>query len=771
MTARPSALSRGEARVVSIALTHRRTIGATLFLTAAVLVVTIVEQVGVDVPIVRETLAFVYLTFVPGYLLYRLLGISPKYRSEAILYTVGLSLTSLMVIGVVVNFGLRAAGFAQPISELTVVVSVALVVLLIGAMLNPAESSTRTIRINLDDLWSPLSLSLALLPFVGIFGGLALTWYDTNLVLLGLYAVVAVIPLLAIRGWIPTRYYPAVLWAVGLSLLFQNTLSGQYLGWGDQPKEALLALEVLRSGFWTPEAAPAFGSKYAMLRIVILHPVYTLFTDLKLVWVFKLIHPLLFSLTPLALYGAYRRIVAERTAFLSVYFYMSLFSFYIVLSRNTRTATALLFLSLLAVLVADAELSPVNRKVLSLVFVASIVVSHYGVSYIVLSALVATVLATRLTQTLSDRQIGGKAIARDYGRALVTTATFVVFYAVVTFGWYIYASPNSKAFNLLVGFGQSFTSRLSEFYTSPGSTSASTRYVVTDFTSTTLESIKIYNIVLGALIVVGVGMTLLRFYKGRDDDAGVEFDKEYLAYSTVFLGMFVVTFLPVERFNTARTYPTTLIFFAPFLIVGIAEVTRLIERLAGGILDRFDGPEISIDRGQVHGVAAVVIIGYLLLNIGFVSATVTHEYSTNALVEKDRIMDDGAPVEKAYFYKQYPTEYGVESTVWLQRNAASNSSLYLGGWPGGLRGAVGYESVTESTERNPTLRGKRITREAVNQSLGEGYVYFSAYSVIGNVIRLPSGHFGYSWLFTDDVEEAWSDKNRIYTNGGSEVYR
>lgn len=92
--------------------------------------------------------------------------------------------------------------------------------------------------------------------------------------------------------------------------------------WGDQPKGAALALDVLRTGFWRPGLAPALGAKYTMLRIVIFYPIYAPFTELQLVWVFKLAHPLLFSVTPVALYEAYRRNTSDRVAFLLTYLFI-----------------------------------------------------------------------------------------------------------------------------------------------------------------------------------------------------------------------------------------------------------------------------------------------------------------------------------------------------------------------------------------------------------------------------------------------------------------
>lgn len=76
-----------------------------------------------------------------------------------------------------------------------------------------------------------------------------------------------------------------------------------------------------------------------MLQIVVLHPVYALVTGLDLVWVFKLVHPLVFSLTPVVLYWTSRKFTDDRVAFLSAFLWMALFSFFIVLSRNTRTST------------------------------------------------------------------------------------------------------------------------------------------------------------------------------------------------------------------------------------------------------------------------------------------------------------------------------------------------------------------------------------------------------------------------------------------------
>ncbi|WP_137285806.1 DUF2206 domain-containing protein [Halorussus salinisoli] len=737
-----SVLGPNPPHVISVEVSPQRVAQLTLVLQTTILATVFIERTGRDLPIVRELVTFLYLTFVPGYLLLHVVGVSAANYTESLVYTVGLSLMSLMAIGALANFGLRFVGVAHPFREIPMILAVIGAITLLLVLYYRSADGTHVVHFDLGPLRSPLGLGLALLPFLAIYGGLLLTRFDVNLLLLVLYGSIASIPVLIIYEKVPYRLFPVVVWVIAVSLLLQNTLTGQYLAWGDQPKEATIALYVLQTGVWDPALAPAWGSKFAMLRIVILHPLYALFTGLKMVWVFKFIHPLLFSVMPVALYHAYRRFITEKSAFLSAYLFISLFSFFIVLSRNTRTATALFFLALVALLVADDDLSGIRRKFLMILFGTGIVVSHYGVSYMILFGLVTTIGLLSVIKAITGR-----------GRQKTTTASYVLLYTVITFTWYMYASPRSKAFSLIIGFGEHFFTRLSEFLIS-SEASATTRYVTTDFHSVTLDLLKIFNLVIGVIIVIGLTSRYWMLY--RDDE--LSFSTEYLAYASVFLGIFAVTFLPVERFNTARTFPTTLLFFAPFFVIGVRNLWNFFSRT-------------GVRRTRaVQYVSALLIVFYFLLNVGFISATVTHEYSPNAFVEKERIMEHGHPVEKVYFYKQYPTEYAVRSTDWFESNFQSDSTVHMSSWPGTFRGAIGYEPFTGSLERHIDVNHEPITRRGLaSGSLGEGYVYLNGFNVIGNVIRFPSGHFGFDYVYTSDVNSAWSEKNRIYTNGGSTV--
>lgn len=727
----------------SIHLTTRHIAGSILVLQTLLIASVSLSWLGYDSGVIRPVLSFIYLTFVPGFLVLRLAGVVFDDFAEWVVYATGVSLTTLMFIGVFVNFVFLPIT-PRPLT-FTVPALSAIGLVLLALYFHRVEEDM-TIHIPVREMLSPIMLGLTLLPFIGVYGALVLTRFSNNTLLLTLYALIAIVPLLALGGLIPRRFFPYALWAVSASLLLQNALTGQFLAWGDQVKEATLVMNVLRTGVWLPENGIAFGNKFSMLRIVILHPIYVLFTDLQIVWIFKVIHPLLFSVTPVALYLAYRNYVSDQGAFLSAYLFMSLFSFFIVLSRSTRTATALFFLALIVLLISGTSLEEHHMKLLAILFVSSIVVSHYGISYMVFIAIVIAYPLVRLLRHVGSNQAQ---------RRSFTSLPFVSLYTVCLFAWYIYASPRAKTFHLLIGFADHFMNELyTTFITSPETTSASIRYATSNFSSTVIDVLRFYNIAIGIVIVIGLTLTISRLYQEQSKS-----ETEHIAYAVVFLAVFGLTFLPVERFNTARTFPTTLMFFAPFFVVGVRELGRQSSQWI----------PVEFSRVQLHHVAAIFIAGYFLLNVGFVSATVVHEYSPNALVEKDRIMDDGHPREKEYFYKQYPTVYGITSNDWLRSKSVAHSTVYSSNWPGNPRGAVGYHALEASEGNHVQLQVQPIP---VNRTLGPGYVYLGTYShpAYGNIVSLPADHFGFEWIHTSRVNKQWSEKDKIYTNGGSTIY-
>jgi uncharacterized membrane protein len=209
------------------------------------------------------------------------------------------------------------------------------------------RSDAREIEIDaiVDTVWRSWILGLLSVPFVAILGARLVTRFGNNSLILTVLTLLGLIAVAAYVGYLPERFFPLAIWTIAVSLLLHNSVLTHVLAW-DAPKELALAANVIYNGVWDPNVIVRGESiKNAMLRIVLLHPIYAVLSDLSLLWEFKTVAPILFSLAPVAFYKSYQAVVSRRDAFIAALLPMSFFSFFTVLSWNSRTSGALLFLS------------------------------------------------------------------------------------------------------------------------------------------------------------------------------------------------------------------------------------------------------------------------------------------------------------------------------------------------------------------------------------------------------------------------------------------
>ena len=353
------------------------------------------NALGVSIPIVQPLIGFIYLTFVPGILLLTALRLRNLDIVEIALYAVGLSIAIVLSIGLVANIVFNASNTIKPFSFLAVTSSVSFVVLLLcavayfrnrtqghvsytpgsGKRLAPKPLSPPKCR----SLWTP-TLFLCIIPFIAVFSTYLVNNYNVNAGQLLLWLLLGVVVLLiAFDKVIPSKLYPLAVFVIALSLLFQQTLISAWLTGADIQTEWSLANSVLNTGVWNP----SFLAQYnGMLSVVALAPIYSLISSLDLVWVFKIVYPVIFALVPVGLYQIFRRQLNDKVAFLSCFFFMSFAPFYVQLPTLARQEVAELFFVLLILLLVSKEMNQRIQSALFIVFGLSLVVSHYGLSYI-----------------------------------------------------------------------------------------------------------------------------------------------------------------------------------------------------------------------------------------------------------------------------------------------------------------------------------------------------------------------------------------------------
>jgi len=102
---------------------------------------------------------------------------------------------------------------------------------------------------------------------------------------------------------------------------------------------------VITNGFWDSSIPNSIN---AMPAITIIIPVLSETHKISLVWVYKLIVPILSAFIPVTLYCAYKDIGNnDKIAFLSTFFLTSMFFYFCWVSVTMKLMSGTLFLSLL----------------------------------------------------------------------------------------------------------------------------------------------------------------------------------------------------------------------------------------------------------------------------------------------------------------------------------------------------------------------------------------------------------------------------------------
>ena len=70
--------------------------------------------VVLNIPVARQVIGFVYVSFIPGFLVLKILRLNPKSRTNTVLLSVGLSIAFLMFIGLAVNELYPILGVSKP---------------------------------------------------------------------------------------------------------------------------------------------------------------------------------------------------------------------------------------------------------------------------------------------------------------------------------------------------------------------------------------------------------------------------------------------------------------------------------------------------------------------------------------------------------------------------------------------------------------------------------------------------------------------------------
>jgi uncharacterized membrane protein len=696
------------------------------------------DLMGMDIPILRQVVGFVYLTFVPGIILLRLLKIHRLGSVETVLLSTGLSISFLMFTGFFLNTILSFLRISSPLSFWHVLIFITGLVTLLSIL------SYKTDKFYLDES-SPFKISrsalyLILLPTLSILGTYFINFQNNNIVLMILVILVALIPLLVVLNKIPSELYPLALFVISLSLLFGYSLISMYLTGWDIQQEYYYHKMVVNSGFWNPEI---WSNLNAMLSIVILPALYSYFLKMDGAWVFKIVYPIIFSMIPVGLYRIYhRQINSDKTAFLSVFFFMSFETFFTEMLSLARQQIAELFFVLIFFLTVNNTLNKNTRNLLLIIFSASLVTSHYGLSYIYMIFIIFIYL-------FSIDLVKSSKIQRlklpEFNLNKSTLYYFVGFYIIFTLLWYMNVSSSSN-FNNIVNIGGHISNTIITDFFNPDTRNTDTLMAIglkdPKFVSLGREVHIALQFITQFFIILGVLKIII-------DREFLKIKAEYFYLCIASFGILLLSIiLPnfAASLNISRLYHITLFALSPLFVIGglfVMQKSIKFFKIKNGI-------EISY-MILILG----VMIPYFLFNSGIVYE-ITKDVPNSMFLGMERMRSDNKT--KVDFYSMYIPEQDVFSARWYYENKNADERIYAD-YDSLHYVLVSYGMVLPST-------GVQILRNIPRIIPLKYYLYLRKLNVCDDTILV-----GYRLrVNTSVISPLISNSMKVYSNGCGEIY-
>jgi len=745
-----------------------------LWLVLAILVAILgligLATLGFDIPGLRQIAGFVFLTFIPGILILRILRVHNISIIEALVYSVGLSLASVMFIGALINFALPFIGISKPIlpAPVTAALAVFTLILMPVAYIRDRDFPRTEKRAPAKRLQLPSILFLVFLLLLTVLGVVVIDAYQNNVILLiTMLAIAGTVGLAAFGKFIQAEVYPLAIFIIGLCLLYQTTLMSPYLIGSDIWTEYNFYRPVAESGFWDASIPSTVNS---CLSISMLAPVYSLLLDINGIWMFKAIYPLLFALVPLTLFQIFSQQMSQRKAFLAVFFFIAVPTFSLEMIALCRQQIAELFFALVVLLLVDRKLRTGQKLTLLIIFSMAIIVSHYSLGFIgfiymgLFLPLVFVIRSSFFKKALGwlTAKLGGlpqRLISRQSTPAKVLIIV-VVIYFIAGFAWY---STVASGVNLNL-ISSLWTQQATTITTTeiPAFVQFGERDVLIqtalglDFPEASLQGkgFRIFQYITEIFLIVGCLRLIFRPRR-------LNFTAEYTALSvTSALLILACIFLPdfAGALNTSRWYHITLITLAPFCILGgewvWLGISSLWHRLRHAV-NKAVAENAEDNQAYLKFVTLGVLIPYFLFTSGFIYE-VTGDRVTDKIDAPYSIALSSYRLDLAgVFYWQ-----DGAAAQWLAQRANDETKVYTDHHTFKILEFYGFPGQITAVPCDASKLKE------------DSYIYLSTWNTNKGELTFAVGPGLRHPISFDDIPgltKAIEGKNRVYNNGGAQV--
>ncbi len=685
-----------------------------------------------NIPIFREITTFVYLSFVPGFLLLQILKFDKSNIANVLLFSVGLSLAFLMLVGLLIN-GLYLIGFSSPLSTLPLALVLSLLttsLLFICYKRNLLDNFT---SINLDYKLKKILVNSVILVLPPVLGFLGAFLQNVNMMLLMIALVAVIFVVCSVsNGLISPKIYPLLVFSVALALLLHVVFTSKFLIGFDVNLENFVFSRTYTNGHWeflNPAIYTAPTVNYnAMLSITILPTIYASLMNVRGEIVFKLLYPFVFALVPVALYQIFEKLIGKLASLVSVFFFVSsVLVFYGVTPISLdRQIVAEFFFVLSIFTLLDKSIPVKNRRLLLILLGTAIAFSHYSIMYIYLGFMFFTYAVSKL-----------KGMKQETLNSIVV----LFFFAITTVWYYFSVAPLDSFINFFLG----LLSRFSTDLLNPAA--RSTQTYTSQPVSNIVNSLSL-AVFFAANILVVVGILKLLF---KPKKTGIDLIGRTIITASAIL-LFMSFALPnfAPSLNLDRFYAISLLFLAPCFALGSKGLLDIGKSVWKGVSHK-NVSELKIDRIQTT-ILCIVLVSFLLTQSGLVNR-VTGNTPLLRSLDLDRLRASNDTKQETILYDAYFPDSDVFGATWLREHRQANSVVFR-------------DSRQEYVLSGYGLIPIHLTEPLKNTTIlsQNSLVFLARLNIVDGLVYTYEGKINMT-----DITPVLSRTNTIYSNGYTEV--
>jgi uncharacterized membrane protein len=704
-----------------------------------------------NIPIFRDIIVFIYLSFIPGFALLKLLKLKETSFLDTILFSAGLSIAFLMFMGWLVNELYVILGLSQPLSTipLTIAISAAtLIIFFIEYRRDLSETSKLSINLGVEPKnVFPLSIILVLLPILSALGVLYL---NVSFILLSC-SIIAILCVMSIgsKRLVPENLFPFLIFSISISLMCLVILTSKYIvGWDANLEYYVFRLTQINGhwGFLNANINPLIALNFnSMLSITLLPAIYSAMMNANGEIVFKILYPFIFSLIPLALYRIFEKQFGKLIGLLSTLFFIFTSSAFYGLEPLSldRQIVGEFFLLLSVFLLVDRTIPMTKRRLLLVAFGVALAVSHYSLAFLYLSFVVLVFIVSKIKPKI-DRTIN-----------FMTIVLLLLF--VLTFSFYAFYS--NSVLPTLANAIKAVVYGLSTGNTHVGAGTATNLYSVPQvFTAATWINLAML-IIPNLLLIIGILVIIL---KPKGTGISDQFRIMSIAAAIVLAASTIVPSFATS-FNFSRFYAITILFLSPCFVFGgqtlLVTIRKTWTKIKRSLKRQIDSKSKNMNIAFL--LIAIILGGYFLSQLGFVNR-VTGDKIKSYYIDFDRIQaSDEAQVKVIFLVGAYIPEQDVSSAVWLLNHKVATAKVYADG-ASESHALISYGLIPD-----------KLILPLTNATTPEQFtlIYLSSLNVVYGVITTSSESSSTFGAFnTSEISPLLNNSNLIYSNGASEIW-